>query len=174
MNICPVTNQPCLLAKTTHVTEIKNGKIVEIHLCSSCESPFIKPEIEPDSQISKISNNLLSFLQSILSQPLLGGVQQDPCPNCGTTSLDITKTGRFGCSECYTHFKKGLKHVLSSCQAGAIKHVGKIPKKWAEKREQNIDKIEQIKNLKAKMQKAIEVENYEVANILKKKIEELG
>lgn len=125
----------------------------------------------------------LALMEAILKQPI---PPISPCPQCGTTAADISK---FGCANCYYHFNDcqlNFEHTLSSdiiarSQMGNNKHIGKIPKKWQEdqkkiqeQKEATLDKEERIKNFELKMAKAIKVENYEVAGILKKKIEELN
>lgn len=187
MDLCPIKKTPCPHAKVIHITELTNGKVTELHLCPNCAGYFtgenpVKPK-EPEKQPPAIPPGFLSLMQAIMSKPITVPAPKSshpPCPKCGTTTDDIVQTGRFGCSECYSHFEAGAASIIARCQMGATQHVGKVPKNWSEqqqkKREEQeaaLDKAERIRNLRMKMAKAIEVENYEVAGVLKKKIEEL-
>jgi len=188
MDFCPINKKPCPHARVVHVTDLNDGHVTEQHLCEKCSEQIIgedslKKAVEKQKSI--IPPGLLTLMQAILANPLFADSSQlqkpsyPPCPKCETTTNDIVKSGKFGCAECYIHFGRGAENIVSRAQ-GAMQHVGKVPKRWASeqanKQEQieiTLDKNEQIKNLKLKMKKAIEVENYEVAGVLKKKIEEL-
>lgn len=185
MDLCPIKKIPCPYSKVVHVTELNNGKVVELHLCSNCAGIFVGDNLvkskEPEKQ-PVIPPGFLALMQAIMSKPIAVTTSKNsysPCLECGFTIDDIIRTGKFGCSECYSHFKDSATSIITRCQAG-VQHVGKVPKNWSErnrkKQEQEevtLDKVEQIKNLKIKMAKAIEIENYEIASVLKKKIEEL-
>ena len=96
------------------------------------------------------------------------------CPKCGLTSKDFSKEGKLGCAFCYEYFYTKLLDILESCHDGRNQHYGKIPinhKKEKIEYQKNIE--EEILNLEQKMKNAISVENYEIAGILKQKIEEL-
>lgn len=185
MDVCPFTNQPCSQAKVVHITEIKDGVISEHNLCQNCSEQFnTEPPIVPIPLTLPepvLPPGFLSLIESVLGKPPASPINPShpPCPLCGTTPADIIRDGKFGCANCYSHFP-GVDMVVSQCQMNAIQHFGKVPKRWKKEQakqqemaELALDKSEQIKNLKLKLAKAIEVENYEIAGVLKKKIEEL-
>jgi protein arginine kinase activator len=164
MENCPISGKPCDNARTTQITDLKDGKITTINVCKDCVS-------QCTPEVPAIPPEFLSLMKAILKSPCLAPPtisNHPPCPKCGHTTADIVSTGKFGCPTCYTHFQSGTSSILARCQMGATQHIGKRPKN-----EIALDKEEQIKNLKLKMARAIEVENYEVAGVLKKKIEEL-
>lgn len=181
MDVCPISKNPCPHPRVVHITEINNGAVTEQHLCQNCAGQATGEE--PVKKDKPIPPGFLALMQAILAKPLLAPAPKSsypPCPKCGMTTDEIVKNGKFGCTECYSHFQAGVGSILAQCQMGATQHVGKVPQKWAEEQakkrelaETALDKSEQIKNLKLKMAKAIEVENYEVAGVLKKKIEDL-
>jgi protein arginine kinase activator len=90
------------------------------------------------------------------------------CPKCGLTYEDFKKVGRLGCGECYTAFRDALLPLLKRIH-GSNQHCGKSPKKAA--------KVVKAKNelleLKDKLQKAIQREEFEEAAKLRDKIREL-
>lgn len=194
MGNCPFSKQPCLFPKVVHVTELKDGAVYEMHFCQKCAADYmqqpeplqqpVSPELSglpvqgPNVAASMLS--LLKFLlnpSSIQVQPKIP--QYEPCTNCGITLQEISKTGRLGCPHCYEHFGQILANVLQQAH-GSLRHVGKVPKNFhaqaEEKRRQQEEAAsieDQIRLLRLKMAKAVEVENYEVAGVLKQKIEEL-
>jgi protein arginine kinase activator len=87
------------------------------------------------------------------------------CPACGFTQADFKKSGRLGCAECYTAFSEGLEKLLKSMHKGT-KHIGKVPVSLR----QNIDLSERIKTLQKKLEKAISVEDFEQAALLRDEI----
>ena len=85
---------------------------------------------------------------------------EDACPKCGCTLKEIIKTERLGCEGCYTHFKNPLRGVIRSVQGNALKHVGKVPKKWKERQ----DAKHTVEKLESKLHDAIKEEDYEKAS----------
>jgi protein arginine kinase activator len=194
MDICPFTKQPCGQQKVMHVTELKDGVFTELHMCQQCAGQYMNephlPPQEPDKPTPPSVGGLLGllalmFLGSAAAKKREAARQNQPqpqpkCPGCGSTPDDIIKTGRFGCAQCYEYYKNPIQNLLVRYQGGAIKHVGKRPKGFDEAQEKRrleqeaaLDVEDQIKSLEAKMTNAVKVENYEVAGVLKKKIEEL-
>lgn len=212
---CPLTGKPCDLFRCVHVTDIKDGKVEEMHLCQVCagevyakKDPGEEPlgdisitgksdEVEEPSighpNLPMALDEFLTFLtNSMKTKAQMPGMKQsEPCPSCGGTLESIAKTKQLGCPTCYDHFANELKSVLNATQGGAIQHVGKVPKRWAaehkkdlvrkkeaaaeedKRKEEEADIHERIRLLKSKQANAIKIENYEVAGVLKTKIEEL-
>jgi protein arginine kinase activator len=161
MDICPITNQPCNHPKVLHITDIDKGKITELNICPACS---FKQEEPLPKKLGLLE--LLSFLFS--GVPPRPAPLEPKCFACGTTPTDIAKTGKFGCPECYVFYHNSIGNVVAKCQNGALAHEGKRPKGDAT----NVVK-DKIKNLEQKMANAISAENYEVAGVLKQKIQEL-
>jgi len=162
---CPFSNTPCSLPKVYHITDILGKEVKQMHLCQNCFFNQYKGQLH--EQVVSFINCLITEKQRLLAKK---------CNNCGFTLEDLAKTGRFGCPDCYDSFKEELGPIMQKCQGGATMHVGKRPKNYEalmEAKEERLDIQERIRLLKLKMAKAVEVENYEVAGVLKKKIEEL-
>lgn len=176
---CFFSKEPCDSKKVLHVTELKDGSYVQLHMCEKCASKYMDGSIETVSKPTGLGG-LLGLLSLLMSSTVASQKRaKSKCPSCGATSEDVSKTGKFGCEKCYEHYQSSIDHIIHKCQQG-IKHVGKVPKRFPEeqkkrrlKEEAALDVNEQIKNLKSKMAKAVKVENYEVAGVLKLKIEEL-
>ena len=90
------------------------------------------------------------------------------CPTCGFAQADFKKTGRLGCSTCYTVFAEPLEGMLKQMHKGT-QHIGKVPKALRAK----LDTTKQRERLNEQLQKAIETENYEEAARLRDQLKEL-
>lgn len=148
---------------TVHLTEIVDNEMSELHLCEECAR-------EKSSQMEQhfgLSDLLagLTDLGSALGTPI---TKEKKCSDCGLSIADFKKTGRLGCSECYGVFKEFLTPLLKRIH-GSTQHLGKTPVK--------IPKVSrpksELENLKAKLQKAIQLEEFEEAAKLRDKIRRL-
>ncbi|NLK38822.1 MAG: hypothetical protein GX303_01050, partial [Clostridiales bacterium] len=90
------------------------------------------------------------------------------CNLCGSSYADITKTGKLGCSRCYSNFEAELNPTLRTIH-GNVRHIGRSPKQFREKS----DKQHRIERLKEQLAKAIQVEAYEDAAKLRDQIRQL-
>lgn len=89
------------------------------------------------------------------------------CPVCGHTWNDFSRTGRFGCSECYKTFKSGAEQVLRQTQSGT--HAGKIPSKSSAQ----IKAKRRLEDLRRQLKTAVSKEEYETAAKLHAEIKQL-
>lgn len=91
------------------------------------------------------------------------------CPTCGCTLSEFSKTSKFGCSSCYEIFKNYLPPLMKRLHGNAH-HTGKFP----EKAESINLKKNKLTELKKKMAKAVETEDFETAAALRDEIKELS
>ncbi len=152
---------------TYHVTDILPDGVKSYEMCKSCGEQYMtQPESPKPLDLSHIKTpeqllNLISMHQSIETTP--------PC-ECGMTDEEFEKKGRFGCPKCYTHFKDKMEKYVYPYHK-ARQHVGKRPKAQIEKQLMS-DPVEKLKILRLRLARAIEVEKYEEAALLKKQIED--
>jgi protein arginine kinase activator len=143
---------------TVFLTQIVEGKMQKVNLCESCSK-------------SKGVNDPTGFALADLllglgaAQQLEKGPGALKCPVCGFTQADFKKTGRLGCSECYTTFADGLSAMLANMHKGVV-HVGKAPGNRAKKRELNA----KMKTLQSDLDDAVATEQYEKAADLRDEI----
>lgn len=164
MDFCPFSNAPCSLPKVYHITDIFGKEVKQMHLCQKCFS---------NQYSQKIHQQVTEFILELIKQKKKG---LDKKCSCGLTLDEFGKTGRLGCAACYETFHEELGPIIQSCQRNKFVHIGKKPHNYdeiIEAKEAKLDVEERIRLLKLKIAKAVEVENYEVAGVLKKKIEEL-
>ena len=146
---------------TVHLTEIVNDKVVELHICQVC-AQFKTEELSEQMNMSDFLGGLAGDSEGHEE------VYSLKCPSCGLLYGEFKKKGRLGCGECYSFFRKQLLPLLKNIHS-SIKHVGKTPKA--------VDKTKAvkatIKELKENLDKAINLEEYEEAAMLRDKIKEL-
>ena len=150
---------------TVHLTEIIDEQMTELHLCESCAK---NKSVEMEQQFGLA--DLLGGL-SDLGKTSSPGVKEDlriKCGACGLSYEDFKKIGRLGCSGCYDAFRKYLVPLLKRIH-GSNKHYGKMPLGQA----QPVELKSEIEELKAKLQKAIQKEEFEEAARLRDTIKDL-
>ena len=151
---------------TVHLTQIINNKKVELRLCKSCAEKrgFHTP-------FEKMPFPLAEFLTGMLREKgerAGTAVQALKCPNCGFTFGDFSKTGRLGCGSCYTAFRTQLKDLLRKVH-GSHEHHGKTPATTVER----LKPIREERKLKERLRKAVELEDFEEAAVIRDKLKEL-
>lgn len=162
---------------TTYYKETINGQTREMHLCSECAktlhitSPF-------EQAFAHMNSSMRSFFDTPFPS-LFGGsdfferaftpmlsdnwspftVLQEPerrCPTCGTSLSDIRRTGKVGCPDCYHAFDDVLTPSI---------HQESTPAAQPAESKESVTQI-----LQEKLQKAIELEDYEEAARLRDEI----
>lgn len=145
---------------TVHLTQVVDGAIKKLHLCEDCAA---KSGFDVHGPVS-ITDILLGM-----------GVQKDAtatgsersCPRCHMRRTDFKKTGRFGCSECYTAFAEELPPLLKAMHR-ADQHVGKIPQRESAR----VKTSAELASLQLRMEKAITAEKFEEAARLRDQIQD--
>lgn len=148
---------------TVHLTEIIDDQITELHLCEKCAREK-GTEMEEHFGLADLLSGLVDLGPPIVAEQDL----KIKCPDCGMTYSDFKRIGRLGCGECYNAFRKGLGPLLKRIH-GSSQHYGKAPTKV---KKVAIKAKTQIQELKAELQKAIQMEAFEEAARLRDKIKE--
>lgn len=89
-----------------------------LSLCQTCAEQKERQELWPDRDLSLCG--LLARIAAGLSDTSL------ICPTCGLDADDLVRTGRAGCSDCYSAFIGEVEERLSR-SAGRTRHRGKSP-----------------------------------------------
>lgn len=148
---------------TVHLTEIVNDKITKLNLCEDCAKKK-GTEMEEHFGLSDLLAGLADMGQE--AEPDL--LETIKCPSCGFTYQDFKKMGRLGCGNCYEAFKAKLGPLVKRIH-GADRHVGKVPLTTGK----TVKDTRNIQELKMRMEKAIQTEDFEEAAKLRDKIREL-
>jgi protein arginine kinase activator len=158
----------CMICKTNeakvHLTQIVGDKVQKVDLCEECA----KKKGVNDPQGFSLADLLLGLgaSQEISS----GQTEADElkCPGCGFSQADFKKSGRLGCSACYTTFSAGLETLLKTMHKGT-RHCGKVPHSL--KRTRDLSTL--ATSLQKKLEKAVAEEDFEAAAKLRDEIREV-
>lgn len=154
---------------TVHLTEIINDKVTKLHLCEECAREKGE-EMEGHFGLA----DLLAGLADLGVQPEEATAIKTKCPSCGFTFQDFRKIGRLGCPKCYDTFKDNLAPLLRQIH-GSDRHIGKIPQVMVKRAAPKtaVKKTEDLRELKMKLEKAIQLEEFEKAAKLRDEIREI-
>jgi len=146
---------------TIHVTELIEGKMVEVHLCEKCAN-----EKDIANKVSFSLNDILAGLMQFTSQTEEMSQQlKVRCPGCDLSIQDLQKKGKVGCAQCYEVFAQFLLPLIKKIH-GSTQHFGKRPARVDKKLNIHIE----IEKLEADLHKKIEAEAFEEAAVVRDKI----
>jgi protein arginine kinase activator len=158
MMLCELCKQA---QATVHLTEIINEQMTELHLCEACANQK-GAQVESHFGLADLLSGLADFSKTQEPEE----VSTKACPTCGMTYDDFRKVGRLGCAECYPTFKRSLGSLLKRIHGSPI-HIGKSPSRLI--KPARIAKAELLE-LKRKLERAIEEEEFEEAAKLRDQI----
>ncbi|MDD5440408.1 MAG: UvrB/UvrC motif-containing protein [Candidatus Omnitrophica bacterium] len=151
---------------TVHLTEIINDKVTKMHLCEACAKEKGE-EMETHFGISDLLQGLADF--GVPHE--VKGKKNLKCAACGFMFSDFQKIGRLGCPKCYDSFAPQLVPLLKRIH-GSDRHMGKLALKM-EKGKQQPSRVQELQELKIKLQEAIAGEAFEEAVVIRDKIRQL-
>ena len=171
----------CSKKATVHLTEIVDGKAMEMHMCEECAREQ-SVQMEQQFGLADLLAGLTDFGKHVPE------VDKDAaqCPMCGLTYEDFRKFGRFGCAQCYVAFKPQLKTLLKKIHGSNV-HLGKKPVRLVDPEfpAQTLvaatataepvaePQPETVESLRVEMHKAIEQEDFERAAQIRDKIHQM-
>lgn len=150
-----------------HLTQIEEDEMATLHLCPTCAAKQGVGASLP-SEGAPLTAFLAQITETGTEESSLAGARES-CPYCGTSPADFRKTGRLGCSQCYPHFETQLRGLLRRVH-GAVQHVGKVyvsPDDGAD------DVTVRLATLRRRLERAVEIEDFETAARLRDEIHEL-
>jgi protein arginine kinase activator len=149
---CDNCNKPA----TVHLTEIKNGKKIEKHLCEQCAAQSEGLPVKSHTPINELLTNFVMAHSGL--QKEMGAA----CEHCGMTWSEFRQSGLLGCEQDYTSFERELTPLIQRAHEGATHHLGKVPARRGGSgvpMKRTID----VARLRKELQRAIEAEDYEKA-----------
>jgi len=146
---------------TIHLTEITDGKRIDMHLCETCAQEHgiaVKSQIP----INELLSNLLAVqpTDEDFADP---GEKQAVCPHCGISLEQFQKQGVLGCPYDYEVFAEQLEPLILKAHDGRTVHAGKVPARAPENTKRQIRRLE----LKQQLEEAVRIEDYERAAALR-------
>ena len=149
---------------TVHLTEIVDEQMSELHLCEDCAR---EKSVQMEQQFGLA--DLLAGLTDFGKQAKEVEKVKLKCQGCGLGYDEFRKSGRLGCSQCYKSFREHLGVLLKKIH-GSSQHLGKTPVHAPIPVKSKIDGLQDLRN---KLLKAIQDENFEEAARLRDHIREL-
>lgn len=148
-----------------HLTQIVDNEMSTVHLCQACAAEQgVGATAAPGK--APLTDFLAQIAQSGEEPSFQAG---ENCPYCGTSPADFRKTGRLGCSQCYPHFSPQLRGLLRRVH-GATQHVGKV---YVSGEAEEDDVRVRLATLRRRLERAVEIEDFEAAARLRDEIHEL-
>lgn len=135
-----------------HLTQIEDNQMRTFHLCQGCAAA---KGLEPGVNVGSVP--LTDFLAQVGrgAEPAASA----PCAFCGMKLEEFKKTGRLGCSHCYVTFESNLRGLLRRLH-GSVQHVGKV---YLPPDPTRAEQQERLAGLRRKLDKAVELEDFERA-----------
>lgn len=153
----------------TTLTKNINGHVTVRRLCAECAAK---------QGLGAMGSVFGSMLGGIFSDAIKPG-SVVKCKVCGSSLSGFTRTGKAGCPNCYAEFYPQLLPTLQKIH-GKVAHVGKVgtaeknePEGAVEKPSSAPTKEDRIAELKTRLAKAVEAQEYEQAAALRDEIKTL-
>ena len=156
----------CSKPATVHLTEIKNGKKLEKHLCEHCAAQSEGLPVKGHTPINELLTNFVMAHSGL--QKELGAA----CEQCGITWAEFRQSGLLGCAHDYDQFEKDLEPLLQRAHEGATHHKGKVPTRAGATDVPRKKKTVDVKKLKKDLAAAVDAEDYERAAQLRDAIKD--
>lgn len=149
------------------LTHIEGGEVKTIHLCAKCaaEKGIQTPAATADTPLG----SLLAALGSA-APGTAAPAPEAPCGTCGATLRDFRETGRVGCADCYEAFGEPLRELVRRLH-GSAHHMGKA---YRPPGVQSAATAESIPELRERLRRAVEGEQFELAAQLRDKLKDQG
>ena len=144
-----------------HLTTIENNAVHQLHLCERCAA-----ERGVETTVAAPKHPLGDFLQAVHEQVASGSADAVRCSFCNTTMADFRSTGRWGCARCYSNFEAGIRELLRRVH-GNSRHVGRA---YRPPMIETMERDGVLGELKDRLRRAIESEQFELAADLRDRI----
>jgi protein arginine kinase activator len=144
-----------------HLTTIENNAVHQLHLCERCAA-----ERGVETPAAAPKHPLGEFLHEVHAKVASSSPDNQRCTFCNTTMADFRATGRWGCARCYTNFEAGIRELLRRVQ-GNHRHVGRS---YRPPMSETLERAAVVGELKDRLRRAIENEQFELAADLRDRI----
>lgn len=161
--------QYCDRTATLHITELTDGKAIELHLCKEHAQEYLaQADSGQPSQPSESASSFAHHLTVGNTAEDLARLDQKVCPVCGISFYEFRNAGRLGCPNDYACFQQELEGLLLNIH-GETKHEGKVPAGGAT----NLAEHTRLIQMRRQLKEAVSEENYELASKIRDEIRDL-
>ncbi len=144
-----------------NLTRIVENAVTQLHLCQKCaEAKGV------ETTLATPEHPLSAILQEVQAQESSASHDLANCAFCGATARDFRATGRLGCPHCYDAMERSLRELLRRLH-GSSKHVGiqyDIPVAHI------LQKPDSVHDLRDRLRRAVETEQFELAAELRDRL----
>lgn len=147
-----------------HLTRIVDNAVSQLHLCEKCAAAK-----GVETTLSVPQHPLGDILQAVQQQAATTSEDAAACAFCGATARDFRATGRLCCPHCYDAMERSLRELLRRLH-GSSRHVGQ---KYETPVTHVVDKPDTLHDLRDRLRRAIENEQFEAAAELRDRIKAL-
>jgi protein arginine kinase activator len=143
-------------------TAVKDNVVVQLHLCEQCAA-----ERGVETTVNTLPKHPLGeFLQQVQQQVVSAPADGARCTFCGSTMADFRATGRWGCARCYSQFEGGIRELLRRVH-GHSRHIGRS---YQLPRSETLERSAVLGELRDRLRRAIDGEQFEQAAELRDRI----
>lgn len=155
------------------LTVVQDNESKTLNLCGACAEARGVPASEPLPESLLLAGLLQQFGKDAGIEVFggTGGAPAPPpvCPFCGWTLRKFKETGRLGCPQCWSAFEPQLEKLLRRVH-GATHHAGKV---YLPPDPRASDLGRRLESLRRKLERAVEMEDFEAAALLRDRIREI-
>jgi protein arginine kinase activator len=144
-----------------HLTRIVDNAVTQLHLCEKCAAAK-----GVETTLAVPQHPLGDILQAVQQQASSTAEDAAACGFCGATARDFRATGRLGCPHCYEAMEKSLRELLRRLH-GSSRHVGQ---RYEEPVAHVASKSDSVHDLRDRLQRAVDAEQFELAAELRDRI----
>lgn len=144
-----------------HLTRIVDNAVTQLHLCEACAAAK-----GVETTLAVPQHPLGDILQAVQQQAATTTEDAASCSFCGATARDFRTSGRLGCPHCYDAMERSLRELLRRLH-GSSRHVGQ---RYEAPVAHLVEKPDTLHDLRDRLRRAIEAEQFEVAAELRDRI----
>jgi len=148
-----------------HLTQIVDNAVTQIRLCEKCAA-----ERGVETTVTAPKHPLADLLQAVQGQPAGRPADAARCTFCSATLKDFRASGRLGCARCYNSFEGSLRELLRRVHGNA-RHVGK---RYEAPHMGEVvgggENLSILGELRERLRRAVESEQFELAADLRDRI----
>jgi protein arginine kinase activator len=144
-----------------HLTQIVENAVTQLHLCEKCAA-----ERGVATTVAPTKHPLGDVLQAVQNQLVVAQGDATRCTFCSMTYRDFKSSGRLGCAQCYGAFERSLRELLRRVH-GNSRHAGR---RYEAPRPETLERDSTLGELRDRLRRAIESEQFELAADLRDRI----
>ena len=155
----------CDKPAVVHEVVIKGGVTTEVHLCAD-HATQKGYQVSTVQMLAQFAGQFPAIAAAQVRKP---GAQAR-CSSCGLPFAEFRQSGVLGCPACYEAFMPQIGGAIERAQAGAVHHVGRVPRRL----EGLADRAAQRSRILQELEAAVAAEQYERAAGLRDRLKHLG